>query len=327
MFQNSHVAHGGGASSGASAKFDDDSAFGDGIETFEPQVQKTKKSWQEREGFWEKLVAESERADALMCASSVRSTETCAPEEGDVPGEDGSAFESCLDCEAGGVDETFEPEESFEKRYERLLGVVNNKPSHREILLRVLSFCAQEREFGVVEDVIQTYPEYPMSGQNPYRLIKYLIDGGGLDYLEIDFEGNVITLERKAGLSEDEIDDLTDCFHVKTTEVGAKLAEDYSPKRRLSDLFSLFGDRKPFYTELLDFCKEPRSYKDIEALFAGRDLSGVRTLHPESGLAIKPSVFVDNMEKAGAIVWNGDGWSLTKEGRSYLESIVRTAQS
>ena len=92
----------------------------------------------------------------------------------------------------------------------------------------------------------------------------------------------------------------------------------------MRDLFSIFADRTSFYTQIMELCKEPRKFADIESLFAGKDLSAIKTLHPESGLAIKPTVFVDNLEKAGAIAWK-DGWMITKEGRTFLEAITKTA--
>lgn len=306
-------------------------------EAYEARVQTVKKSQKECESFWERLVRESEQADLAIISKTKLADSAGAPSN--VRPDGAAALGACVGV--GAVD-AIEPEPSsgsdssidfdsesnpaielsFEEKYEALMGVVSNKPTHREILIRVLSFCVEEKEFGVVEDAIQAYPEYPAAGQNPYRLIKYLIDGYGLDCLEIDSEGAVITPERKAELTEDELDDLIACFHLKTTEVGKKLSEDLSPHRRLTDLFSLFSDRRQFYTDLLSFCKEPRRFKDIEQLFAGRDLSGLQTLHPESGLAIKPTVFVDNMEKAGAIVWKKDGWILTKEGEAFLEAIA-----
>lgn len=283
-------------------------------EAYQPRVQVTKKSQQEYEGFWDKLVSEGERAEHVLLYGNVDCEGQTECPEGVACGDEGAS-----------IDPAPEEELSFDERYEKLLNVVSNKPTHREILIRTLSFCQEQREFGVVEDAIQAYPEFPFADQNPYRLVTYLVEGGGLEVLEVDHEGLVIEEDRKVGLSEDELDDLIESFHLKTTEVGEKLANDLSPRRRLADIFSLFSDRVSFYTELLNFCKEPRKFKDIEKLFAGRDLSGLRTLHPESGLAIKPTVLVDNMEKAGALVWKKEGWILTKEGEAYLESIARAS--
>lgn len=217
-------------------------------------------------------------------------------------------------------------EPSFEQRYQTLLDVINNKPSHSEILRRILAFCRERKDFTEVEDKVQTYPEYSNAGQNPFRLITYLLDGDGLDLLELDEAGNELTDEQKTGLTEDEIDDLIDTYALETTEVGRAVADDLAPERRLDQIFGFFSDRRPLFTELLEFCRQPRSFKEIEKLFAGRDFSAIKTLHPESGLAVKPTVFVDNMEKSGGLVWK-DGWIITKEGEEYLKAFLEKTVS
>ena len=271
----------------------------DSPEAYEPMVPVVHKSHQDYDDFWSRLLAEADEADALALAGGA-----VYPD----PAEEAAAEDA--------------PQPSFEERYEKLMDVVSNKPSHREILLRTLSLCTTDQEFGAVEAAIQEYPEYPAAGQNPFRLITYLVEGGGLEQYACDSEGAEIDAARKAGLTEDEVDDLTAAFMLRATDVGRKVAEDHTTERRLTDLYKMFTDRASYYTELLDFCKQPRTFKDIEALFSGRDLASLRTLHPESGLAIKPSVFIDHMEKAGAIVWQKDGWVLTKEGGAYLETIL-----
>lgn len=266
-------------------------------EAYEPQTPVVNKSNEDYDRFWNQLMEEADEADRIAL-------------------EGGRVIEAPVEEDAA------EPL-PFEERYERLMAVVANKPSHREILLRILTTCIDVQPLDAMEAAIEAYPEFPAAGQNPFRLITFLIDGGGLDLIEMDAEGNPIDFEQKLGLTEDEADDLVAGFSLRSTDVGRQVAEDHTTRRRMDDLFSLFSDRASYYTELLEFCKQPRAFKDIEALFQGRDLSGLRTLHPESGLAIKPSVFVDNMEKAGAIVWGKDGWILTEGGGAYLESILR----
>lgn len=268
---------------------------------FEVQVPVVNKdAARDAESFWARLMRETDEADAVALAGGIVIAEPATDDAGEA-----------------------NAEPTFAERYERLMAVVANRPSHREILLRVLTLCCDEQDFSVVEEAIAGYPEFPGAGQNPYRLITFLVEGGGLEEVAVDAEGEPVTLERTVGLTEDEADDLVASIRLRATEVGRAVADDHTVGRRMDDLLSMFSDRATYYTEVLDFCKEPRRFQDIEALFKGRDLSGLRTLHPESGLAIKPTVFIDNMEKAGAIVWKKDGWVLTEGGGAYLESILR----
>ena len=259
-------------------------------EYYTPLVETVHHSAKEADDFWARLEAEAQAAAATPVLW------TPAPKE----------------------------ERPYEERRAKLLDIISNRPSHRELLIRILSTCVEQKEFSRVEAEIQTFPEYEYAGQNPYRLISYLLDGEGLDLLEIGFDGLPLTDEIKTGLTEDEIDDLIDVYHLKTTALGNDILADLAPERRMRDLFSIFTDRTSFYTQIMELCREPRKFTDIEALFNGVDLSSIRTLHPESGLAIKPSVFVDNLEKAGAIAWN-NGWTLTKEGSAYLKAMADSA--
>jgi len=201
-----------------------------GDQFYEPKVEVVTATEKDVEAFWARLEQEAMGAQAMESsdpAEVLESAGVSGPDAAPMP--EGEAL-------------------SYEDRLEALLRIVNNRPSHREILLRVLSFCIEEKEFGVVEDEIQSYPEFEYAAQNPYRLIKYLLDGEGLEMLEIGFDGMPVSDEQKEGLTEDEIDDLIDCFHLRTTDLGRDVAQEFSPERRMKSIFSLFPDRGQFYT-------------------------------------------------------------------------------
>lgn len=276
-------------------------------------------AYQKFESFWAKMVEESNEETG---ASTTTSIKTSTEMLGEIEAEE---TDDIAEAEAGNAEEQL-PEPTFEQRYEKLMEVVNNKPSHTEILRKILIYCEERRDFTRVEEKIQTYSEYPNTGQNPYRLIKYLIDGEGLSLLELDEDENILADEKKEGLTEDEIDDLILSYALETTEVGKAVKDNFAPKRRLNYIFEFFNDRQSIFSDLLQFCREPRSFKEIETLLSGKNLSSIKTLHPESGIAIKPTVFVDNMEKAGGIVWK-DGWVITKEGEEFLKEFLKKTAS
>ena len=78
-------------------------------------------------------------------------------------------------------------------------------------------------------------------------------------------------------------------------------------------------ERAATYREVLEFIDEqPRSYNEVRALLEGRDvLQVVLHGHVET---MQPSVFVDKLERSGALVWN-KGWTLTAEGKEYLREL------
>lgn len=207
---------------------------------------------------------------------------------------------------------------SFDEKLNKLGSTVTRHPHYREILYRTLGFCTEERLLHDVEQEIATYPEFPSCGQNQYFLINCLVKAYGLDFIERDDDGNVVTAQAKEGLTEDEIDDLVASYHYKTTEVGLKFLEEYSPKVRLVELLELTPERTDTYIEVLEFVAGgSRSMADIEGLLEGREIQTFINGRYET---IKPSVFVDKLERAGALVWNS-GWNLSEEGRSYLDEL------
>lgn len=213
-----------------------------------------------------------------------------------------------------------EDELTFEERVERCTKTVTRTSRYREILRKTLVYCRTRRPLPEVEERIMGYPEYEYAAQNPYRLIRFLVDAEGLALLEMDEEGEVVTPERKVGLTEDEVDDLVVEFQLETTEVGDEVARRLEPHTRIADLLRQFPIRFDSYREVMDFCMEPRSIKEINKLFEGRDLRALGTMHSDTTIAIQPSVFVDKLEKAGAMYWDGK-WKLTPEGRVFLEGI------
>jgi len=225
--------------------------------------------------------------------------------------------EETLGTPASGEDEP-KPEPAaltFEERFDRISAAVLKQPLHREILYRTLLFCREQRDLPDVEAEIATYPEFAHAAQNQYRLISFLVDAGGLDLRELDEDGAIVTPERKDGLTEDEIDDLVASYALITTDAGTAVADALDPKRRIFEIFGLDPAYRDTYAEVLEFCEEPRKIADVEALL--KDCSVLAFGRSAGEQAIKPSFFVDQLERGGGIVWK-NGWVISDEGREIL---------
>ena len=92
--------------------------------------------------------------------------------------------------------------------YDRVLSCVMNHPLNREALIEILRYCEQERDQADVEAHMQAPSAAYSALLSPYRLICQLVDAGGIVCTEVDADGEPVTDDRKAGLSEDELDDL-----------------------------------------------------------------------------------------------------------------------
>lgn len=207
---------------------------------------------------------------------------------------------------------------SFEERLTILERAVVRQPLHREILYKTLAFCRDRRSLREVEEQIALFPEFRHAVQDQYHLACVLEKAGGLRRVELDGEGAEVTSERKEGLSEDEVDDLVHSTCFETTDLGDALVSRHEPRARLEELLDLVPARRATYVEVLEFCATPRGYDEVKALLEGRDVLLVGA--DDTGRPIQPSVFLDKLERAGAVVWE-DGWRLTEGGRGYLEEL------
>ena len=210
------------------------------------------------------------------------------------------------------------PELTFEQRVDHLRDIVHSNPRFREIHFRTLEFCLEQRELGEVEQMIAALPEFKTCGQNQYRLILFMENAEGLERFELDEDGEIITPERKEGLTDDEIDDLVLTYAFKTTDVGRAVYDEMRPQKRLNKLFNAFPKRVQAYRDVLEFCKQPRSFKDIDNLLAGSDVLKSGSLNTATNVPLQPSVFIDQLERNGGLVWDGS-WNITAEGRRLLE--------
>ncbi|MEC4273311.1 hypothetical protein VJ923_09095 [Adlercreutzia sp. R25] len=209
---------------------------------------------------------------------------------------------------------------TFEEKLAALNMTVMRHPLNREILYKALAYCREERPLREAEDYIASLPQFELATQNQYYLLMSLAKAHGLELIERDERGERVFDDQKEGLSEDEVDDLIASISFKTTEVGDYFVDYNKPQARLADLLGLVPERADTYVELLRFVEsEPRPYGQIEALLRGKP--ALQTVIDGRLETMQPSVFVDKLERAGALVWK-DGWTLTEEGREFLRDLT-----
>ncbi len=197
-------------------------------------------------------------------------------------------------------------------------------PRFREIYFGILNFCCEQRTLGQVEEKIGTFPEFEYCGQNQYRLIINLEDAGALERAELDENGDVVTEDMKEGLTEDEIDDLVLDYAFTTTDAGRVVRDEMQPSNRMEELMSMFPKRVKAYCQVLEFCKTPRSFKEIDALLKGSEVLRSGSANTITNIPLQPSVFIEQLERSGGLVWKGS-WNITEGGKKYLELIQKIA--
>lgn len=206
-----------------------------------------------------------------------------------------------------------------EERLDVLEDTVTRHPLNREVLYRLLAYCAEERALDDLEREVASWPSFKTATQNQYRLAEHLVRAGGLERIERDGDGALVAPQDKEGLDEDAADDLVATVSYRATETGRRFVELHRPRARLVELLQLAPERADVYVELLEFVRaHPRSYRDVEDLLRGRPV--LETVIDGERSVMQPSVFVDKLERSGALVWN-EGWRLTEEGESFLQDM------
>ena len=218
------------------------------------------------------------------------------------------------------IDKVEEPEVkilTFEEKLDELDYAVTRQSLNRDILYNVLGFCTIEHPLNEVEQFIMARPDFAHATLSPYHLIQVLVKHHGLIAIDRDEEGLEVTLERKEGLTEDEIDDLVVVTDYLTTAVGETFHTQHLPEARIAELMADEPSRKETYLELLAFCDEaPRTYMEVTNLLDGREVLKFRNDGtPEN---IQPSVLLDRLQRAGAVQWD-NSWKTTEEGKAYLQ--------
>ena len=208
----------------------------------------------------------------------------------------------------------------FGRMVAKVTEAVTRNPLQRELFYKVLSFCQESKPLREIEQMVMALPGFERTSANAYHFIAVMENAGGLERFELDDEGDVVDDARKAGLTEDEIDDLVAEYAFMTTPAGQAVVEQHTPRARIIELLGLVPERHDTYIELMEFlAEEPRTYNEVTQLLDGRDVLWHLDSKGNPEL-MQPSVFLDKLHDAAAIEWQ-QGWQLSEEGRAYLDEL------
>ena len=228
--------------------------------------------------------------------------------------------DSLDDIQASEADAGYIDPVVFGRMVAKVTEAVTRNPLQRELFYKVLSFCQESKPLREIEQMVMALPGFERTSTNAYHFIAVMENAGGLERFELDDEGDVVDDARKAGLTEDEIDDLVAEYAFMTTPAGQAVVEQHTPRARIIELLGLVPERRDTYIELMEFlAEEPRTYNEVTQLLDGRDVLWHLDSKGNPEL-MQPSVFLDKLHSAAAIEWH-QGWQLSEEGRTYLDEL------
>ncbi|QOS69659.1 hypothetical protein GS424_007435 [Eggerthella guodeyinii] len=217
-----------------------------------------------------------------------------------------------------------EPDLTFEEKVERLVRFMQFEPLIRELDYQILVSCAERVGLSELEERIASWPAFKAATRDQFALITELANHHGLELFELDEAGNPVLEADKAGLTENEVDDLVAGFAYRITAVGKEAAERLDPERRFRALLDDAPARRDAYLSIVGFLRDKHSFADVDAFLRGQAVVGLSREAGDGG--VQPSVFVDKLERAGALFYDG-GWQATEAGLKVAADATSAARA
>lgn len=108
-------------------------------------------------------------------------------------------------------------------------------------------------------------------------------------------------------------------WRLSTTAAGMEALEATDARNQLKTLLAdQVEDRYAAYLDVLTFCEEPRALAEISEFLIGNP--GLE-IDDRGVVNMQPNAYIGKLDKAGALVWTGEGWQTTKEALQVLDTI------
>ena len=215
---------------------------------------------------------------------------------------------------------------------------IASEPKVEKALWRLLAFCEDERDFEEIVEEVSAYPEVKNSPFAVETLLSWLIDAGAVQRLrngepwegddaqedsdaaevlaaDAESEGGEVLPEEGLEISdlntegEDAEEPVVETFVI--SEAGAASLAEYRAADPIADLRIRHERYEPLFAEILAFCRTPQAKAAIDDIVRGNPL----TENPR----VLPAFFIDQLERAGALIWDG-GWKTTEAGEQWLSA-------
>ncbi len=188
---------------------------------------------------------------------------------------------------AVGPNDTPAPSHADVSARERVLNRISAEPGYRQLLYKLLEFCAHPRTGQEIHEWMLPFPEMQIALHTPAILLKWMVQAGGIEQME--------------GSEKEPI--------WQTTEAGRSVVEETGPTQRMRRLLSEEPQYREVFSQILQFCKVAKSRAEIEGL-----LQGHRALENPK---IYPGYLIERLESAGGLEWTGK-WQTTRAGKGVI---------
>ena len=171
----------------------------------------------------------------------------------------------------------------------KIFNLISREHPYRLVFYKVLKYCEMPRISSEVEQQILLSPEMKTAIHSPSILLGWLEEFGGIKRIVVD--------------GEDE--------KWQTTDIGKKVAEMETPRKRLLELVSKEPGYSGFYMQILRFCETPRTSVEIEDMFRGNTAMEQTRVHP--------TFFIQRLEDSGGLEWVDKKWRTAEAAKGVFE--------
>lgn len=171
----------------------------------------------------------------------------------------------------------------------RLRDRIGAEPACKATLYKILDLCRDGLDTSSLEERISALPGMAASMHGPHLLLAWLVQAGGLERQE---RPDAPALWR-------------------TTPLGLSALDGERPDRRLARLLDEAPAHRDVYRRILAACLTPQTRPAIE--------SRLRDALARQSPRFFPSYFLDRLEEAGGLEWDG-GWRTTRVGLPFAGS-------
>ncbi|MEG1435240.1 MAG: hypothetical protein RSB04_06740 [Gordonibacter sp.] len=196
--------------------------------------------------------------------------------------------------------------------------LINHNPMLKKPLLVVLAACEHGTQITRLELEACVFDSWSNEfTQNPAVSIDILVRNGALfEQLYVDgepYDGTLEDLQVNADVAVDAVAE----SRLSITDTGRELLATYAPEATLQALLTSKPRYRDVFNIILHTCdaEQGASRADLE-----QAISSLPQLQPEPATqqtAVYPQYFIDALESAGGIVWQGS-WHLTNAGKAIL---------
>lgn len=200
----------------------------------------------------------------------------------------------------------------------RALEFFDNSPAYRTLYLSALEFCRERRTESEVIAHIDALRRSASQIRSAGSLVESLVSVGMLEQT-ILVDGEIYEGTLKELQSDDDVpeDAKVEIFE-DTTDMGARVAD------RMNDVYSVASLVREHprwmrgFRTVLEACETPDgvSTNDLEGVLKE---AGAWETDERTGLPlVYPSYFTSELERVGALEWNGNTWVTSGKGSAAL---------